>query len=195
MIFKAPNHLLSKKEYQRFLQRAEMHLQNDWSPLSGGQLEIGDQLRTRIVNEAQGLKTIYERLAAMHAVMRASGAYFSGSEQDPYRIFSAERLADRESNAPTEVFLHYSMHSNSFDHFRLFFPEWALVVALPIVVPSSEAAIRGDVLRPIRPNEFYVTAVFPPSLINVLLGLDSNSWWFGGRSAGCPPLPKEPLNN
>lgn len=181
---------VSNSRYKELLAEAQKRQLGSWQALKGTNLDKGLQLQTRIAELSQGMTSIYERLAAMHAVMRATGAYFFSVESDPYRLFSAEGIDKRPYNAPTAIMFSYSAHSNYVGGFQIFFPESDITVGLPIFI-GSDAEVRSDLARPPQLGEFYVSLRYPPSLEAALTGFATNLWRTRGQSAGCPPVPNK----
>jgi hypothetical protein len=78
---------VSNARYRELLAEAKRKQATEWPGLVWHDRKAGDQLKQRFDDLSRGATSIYERIAAMHAVMRAVGADYrmtAFDSDDPY---------------------------------------------------------------------------------------------------------------
>lgn len=116
--------LVSNARYRELLDEAKRRAQTTWPRLLGEPLEVGDRLRSRIEDLSKGITSPYERVAAMHAVMRASGGYLEGMWPRQRQSGEVYFYTNPEEHSPdsrysTGADYGYYFHSNYFGPFDL----------------------------------------------------------------------------
>ncbi len=87
---------VSNERYRELLALARQHQASGrWSRLRGDGPDMNENLQGRLDDIMDGMDSIYERIAATHAVMRALGAYYRATVPDSEDAFESAR---RRSN-------------------------------------------------------------------------------------------------
>src|SRR3954447_2256216 len=79
---------ISNEQYRAYLKEAKNRQRTKWSAFSRDDQEIGRELRSRLSDMLAEGATVYERIAIMHAILRAIGAEYLNAngrtEVDPF---------------------------------------------------------------------------------------------------------------
>jgi hypothetical protein len=78
---------VSNARYRELLAEAKRKQKTEWAPLVRDHYRASILLNARFDDLSRGMTTVYERLAAMHALVRALGADYRGAfnlRKDPY---------------------------------------------------------------------------------------------------------------
>ena len=86
---------ISNEQYRAYLKEAKNRQRNKWSAFSRDDQEIGRELRSRLPDMVAEGGTVYERIAIMHAILRAVGAEYLNTngrmEVDPFEAARKRR--------------------------------------------------------------------------------------------------------
>jgi hypothetical protein len=140
-----------------------------WGPLSGGREQRADQLRYRMEDITAGMTSLYERLAAVHAVLRAAGGHVTRSVGPdgpngywrPGMDIQGRDIRVSDGAGAIALSLDYALFSpNINEEISLTYPRNWVVIALQIE-PTTKTGTRQ--IRDSDKNEFYVKVqVFAP---------------------------------
>jgi len=87
---------VSNERYRELLALARQHQASGrWSRLRGDGRDMNENLQGRLDDIMDGMDSIYERIAATHAVMRALGAYYRATVPDSEDAFESARRRSR----------------------------------------------------------------------------------------------------
>jgi len=88
---------VSNEQYRSYLLKAENRQLTRWPGFSRDDQQIGQQLRFRLADMVAERATVYERIAIMHAILRAIGAEYLNTngrtEVDPFEGARGRRQA------------------------------------------------------------------------------------------------------
>jgi hypothetical protein len=165
-----------------------------WLPLRGAPEQRADLLRYRIEDLTKGMTSLYERMAAAHAVMRAAGGHITddsstGRERNLWHFEMRNIASIGKPDFKGAAFsFHYALYSRRIGETSLFYPRSWVVVRL--TADSSGFDSQGHQLRRANDDEFYVQIMEP--------GFPASTVGFHGapppsllvqHGLGCPVLP------
>ena len=184
--------LVSNARYRELLAEAKRRARSEWEPLTGSSLDVGDQLRSRIDDLSKGLTSPYERIAAMHAAMRASGGWLEGMpppaglERPRYR--GPEPRSERFQYDVASSYSYY-FHSNYFGSNDLID---AYSTAHVLWVTAVDLGRHDHIYkRPIEEDDFIVLAEFANFIERKLRIGDGGATIIGVRKMSCPEMPPD----
>lgn len=97
---------ISNEQYRAYLKEAKNRQRTKWSAFSRDDQEIGRELRSRLPDMVAEGGTVYERIATMHAILRAVGAEYLNTngrmEVDPFEA-ARKRRQDVELNYRVDI--------------------------------------------------------------------------------------------
>lgn len=187
---------VSNARYRGMLAEARKRSKTIWPPLTGNQLDQGDNLRNRIADLTAGMTSLEERIAGVHAVMRDIGAFHyrkagAGPNYGEIELTGNPEFPLGERGGFGLSYLINSTLLGVFDPVH----RYAYIgVSLPLVVRTGDK-YRSDLKRPPKFNEFQAVVLHPsfPSWVIGYGGVRTINIVpeFGVEQAPCPPLPPE----
>jgi hypothetical protein len=181
---------VSNVRYQELLEEAQRRARSTWAPLAGEPLEVADQLRERIEDLSSGMVSPYERIAAMHAALRATGAYLAGmwpknKSGDVYYPMST----DLDNNRSSVTSFSYGIHSNYIGDFDLIDP-YSVILVRWAGRPTSSVS-QSNFSQTVRPDEMSVTADYP-NFLHRILSIGGGGAHHGPiKEMQCPEMPSQ----
>ncbi|KRR19557.1 hypothetical protein CQ14_17225 [Bradyrhizobium lablabi] len=132
---------VSNEQYRAYLREAKNRQRTKWSAFSRDDQGIGRELRSRLSDMDADGATVYERIAIMHAILRAIGAEYLSTdgrtEADP---FEGARKRRRD------VEFHYRVDINRLVFFQPYpRQEWIIATIQDPDIPRPEITkLYGD---------------------------------------------------
>lgn len=166
---------VSNERYRALLAEAKRKQATVWPALVRDDYKAGVQLNARVDDLSRGLATVYERLAAMHAILRALGADYRAAasrDDDPY---------ERATRMGGKVSFKYHIDINRLGMFAPIRRRGILNGG--VYAGGAETGSPTDPTRYVR-GMVSIAALFPKLLENYQYVPRSS---FGEV---CPPVPK-----
>jgi hypothetical protein len=163
---------VTNARYRQLLDEARQQFGAEWVPLTWDSRKTITQLVVWFDDLTRNSTSVYERLAAMHAMMRALGAEYRRTGHD------AEHPYDAVAKGGGVVSFDYHLDVNRVGFFRPIRRQMRLIGNLAV----TDGA-RGTNRRRLSPGEIYFNASFPEWLETYLITPRST---FGGS---CPRMP------
>ena len=162
---------ISNEQYRAYLKEAKNRQWTKWSAFSRDDQKIGRELRSRLSDMLAQGGTVYERIAIMHAILRAIGAEYLNAngraEPDPFEGARKRRQL---------VEFHYQVDINRLGLFQPY-PRTIWIVAS---IPDP------DITRP-EITKLYGDLSFSATTVSIFDHPPSETLTPSGQS--CPPSP------
>jgi hypothetical protein len=164
---------VSNEQYRAYLAEAKHRQRTSWPRLSSDSQELTRQLNFRLSDLIGNERSLYRRLAIMHAVLRAAGAHYLNtngtSDDNPYE--AALRQLE-------PIIFNYEVDTNRLVWFQLY-PRQVWILA----VLAHPTATRPEIIERDGALHFSAHALFFPDLP---ADADKILASVGGN---CPPTP------
>ena len=162
---------VSNEKYRSYLLEARNRQLTKWSAFSRDDQQIGRELRSRLSDMAGAGATVYERIAIMHAILRAIGAEYLNAngraESDPFEGARKRRQL---------VEFHYQVDINRLGLFQPY-PRTIWIVAS---IPDPDIT-RAEITK------LYGDLSFSAATVSIFDHPPSETLTSSGQS--CPPSP------
>jgi hypothetical protein len=186
---------VSNARYRELLAEAKRRQrlgQKAWIPLRGAPAQRADLIRYRIEDLTAGMTSLYERIAAAHAVMRAAGGHITDDGSTGYEKNGWELAILHGRNGIPNIgeiahSLVYALYSHRIGDSSFFYPRSS--VHLTLIGKSNVGERRHDLLRPSYEDEFQILVFdpwFPLTSIITKLPFPKD---IAQQGLGCPGVP------
>jgi hypothetical protein len=145
---------VSNGRYRELLAEAERKQATEWPPLTW-EWGSGQVLQERVDDLSRGLRSVYERLAAMHAVMRALGADYRRTGHEPPH--DTGDIYERAQRGGGVVPFHYHLDVNLLHYFRPIRRQAWIIAGL--AVKDADPPRPGP--RELGPGDIFFTINWP----------------------------------
>ena len=165
---------VTNAKYRELLSKAKARQANDWPPLVHDYSKASLMLDNRFYDLTVGSPSVYERIAAMHAVMRAMGAVYSN-----WSYYGGDRFQKAAQSGKGSVSFEYNVDINRLGFFAPFLRRaW-----LPI---SLSAGSSNHPSYPLPSRDQRGGFAFHMHFQNLLDPLPNRG---AGDGGACPPVP------
>ena len=162
---------VSNERYRSYLLEAKNRQLTRWSAFSRDDQQIGRELRSRLSDMAGAGATVYERIAIMHAILRAIGAEYLNTngrtESDPFES-ARTRRQDVQNNYRVDI------------NRLVFFQPYPRMVWIVATIPDP------DLPRP-EITKLYGDLSISAAMVSVFDHPPQETLTASGQS--CPPSP------
>jgi hypothetical protein len=167
---------VSNARYRELLDEAKRRQRTTWAPIRWYQNEAGPGLNERFADLSQGMTSIYERMAAVHAVVRALGGTYRNTshnrDRDPF-----EAVAKQGGALP----INYALDLNKVGYFAPFLR--TLWIGASVVGPKPSVSAASNLVK--GPGDITLFVNFPTLV-------EGNPRLPRGAEV-CPTLPRPEL--
>jgi len=170
---------VTNDKYRELLSQAKARQANDWPPLVRDYYKASLMLDNRFNDLTRGMTSVYERIAAMHAVMRAMGAVYNN-----WTYYPGDRFQKAAQSGKGSVGFEYNIDINRLGFFAPFLRRaW-----LPVGLSAGSSGFGSYPLPPRDQRGEFAFHIHFQSLLDPLptSGID------GGA---CPPVPSLELSS
>ena len=168
---------MTNERYRQLLSEAKARQATTWPAIERDYIKGSLAFESRMQDLSRGMTSVYERIAAMHAIMRASGANYLNAGFPRSRPF--EEAAKRGNGAA--VTFEYRADINRMGFFAVIFRETRLVASLS-AGPSRQ---QGGPLPNSDQRGEFAFRFYPPVLLENSVTIP--------RGESCPLVPSAAL--